>query len=243
MSFQIPANSAGSDTAIRVRLTSLHHPSPNPPVGSPPNFSAFEGQYRYLNTIAGTVSRCCNPNSNPTACAPSPTSCNSDADCTVGLNTKCERNLCPDSPAFSTYFRCARLNCTPEYRDWGSDFSSLITYVSGDPVVPDSIYHVAHLGASCEGNEAACAAASNELQIKTERWGNVDCSQAVVPGAQDIGFVVSKVRDAVGAFIKPRTQLREAVPNPLGLVNAQDISRSVDSVKGLQYPFTITPCP
>jgi hypothetical protein len=190
----------------------------------------FEGQYRYLNTIPGTVSRCCNPASNPTACAPTPTSCNSDADCTVGLNTRCEKNLCPDSPAFGTYFRCARLGCTPEYRDWGSDFSGLITYVSGDPVVPDSTYHASTLASVCAGNEAACPFASAELPIKTERWGNVDCTQAVVPTAADLGFVVSKVKDAAGAFIKPRTQLREAVPNPQSLVGALDISRAVDAV-------------
>jgi hypothetical protein len=248
MSFQIPATSAGTDTAIRVRLTSLYDvvaPLPTSGIDPGPALAPFEGQYRYLNTIPGTLSRCCNPNSNPTACAPSPTSCNSDADCTVGLNTKCMKNLCPDSPAFSTFFRCARLGCTPEYRDWGSDFSGLVTYASGDSVVSDSTYHVAHLAASCAGNEAACAAASPELQVLTERWGNVDCTQVEPPTAGDIGFVVSKVKDAAGAFIKPRTQLREAIPNPLALVAAQDIARIVDAVKGRHYPdaFTIGACP
>jgi hypothetical protein len=224
-------------------LTSLHHPAPNPPAGPPPDFSAFEGEYRYLNTIPGTLSRCCNPASNPTACNTS-VSCNSDADCIgLGLNTKCEKNLCPDSPAFATFFRCARLGCTPEYRDWGTDFSSLITYVSGDAVIPDSSYELSHLAASCAGNEAACGAASAEIEVRTERWGNVDCTTAVIPSAVDIGFVVSKVKDSVGAMIKPRTQLREATPNPLGLVNALDISRVVDAVKGFNYPFTVAVCP
>jgi hypothetical protein len=248
MSFQIPASSAGSDTAIRVKLTSLYDVTPPPPnsgVDPGPALAPFEGQYRYLNTIPGTLSRCCNPSSNPTACHPAAT-CSSDLDCMgLGLNTKCMKNLCPDSPAFSTYFRCARLGCTPQYRDWGSDFSDLITYASGDSVVSDSTYHVAILAASCAGNEAACAAASTELPVLTERWGNVDCSQAEVPTAQDIGFVVSKVKDAAGAFIKPRTQLREAVPNPLGLVAAPDIGRIVDAVKGRHYPDTWIPaaCP
>jgi hypothetical protein len=248
MSFVIPGTSAGSDTAIRVKLTSLYDvvpPLPTSGVNPGPALAAFEGQYRYLNTIPGTLSRCCNPASNPTACNTSVT-CNSNADCVgLGLNTTCMKNLCPDSPAFATFFRCARLGCTPEYRDWGSDFSGLVTYASGDSVVSDSTYHVAHLAASCAGNEAACGAASAEQMVKTERWGNVDCTTAVVPNATDIGFVVSKVKDAVGAFIKPRTQLREAIPNPLALVGAQDIARIVDAVKGRHYPdsFVIGACP
>jgi hypothetical protein len=248
ISFGIPGNPPGINTAIRVKLTSLYDVSPplsTSGVDPGPALAPFEGQYRYLNTIPGTFSRCCNPASNPTACNPSVT-CNSDADCVgLGLNTKCEKNLCPDSAAFSTYFRCARLGCTPEYRDWGSDFSGLITYATGNPVVPDSTYHAAILAASCTGIEEICAAASFELVIKTERWGNIDCTQAEFPTAVDIGRLVDKVRDAPGAFIKPRTQLRDATPNPLGLVNAQDIARLVDSVRGNHYPasFPITQCP
>jgi hypothetical protein len=213
--------------------------------------AAFEGEYRYLNTIPGTFSRCCNPASNPTACNPSVT-CNSDADCVgLGLNTECEKNLCPDSPSFNTYFRCARLGCTPEYRDWGSDFSGLITYATGDSVVPDSTYHASLLAASCAGNEPSCLAASAELMIKTERWGNMDCTGAgttgnVVPSASDIGFVVVKAGDKpFAALIKPRAQLREASPNSFALVSAQDVGRVVDACKGRHYPdsFTISTCP
>jgi hypothetical protein len=241
MPFKIPATSAGSDTAVRFRMTSVHHPVPPPSLGTVPNFALIEGDDRYLNTIPGTLSRCCNPNSNPTACNTSVT-CSSDADCVgLGLNTKCEKNLCPDSAAFATFFRCARLGCNPEYRDWGSDFSSLLTYVSGENVVPTSTYAVAHLAASCAGNEASCAAASADLMINTERWGNVDCSNGNngIPAAADISRVVDKVQDKTGAFIKPRTQLREGTPNPQGLVNAQDIARIVDAGKGQQYPFNM----
>jgi hypothetical protein len=249
ISFGIPGSAAGANTAIRVRLTSLYDVAAPLPVGVNPGpaLAAFEGEYRYLNTIAGTLSRCCNSASNPTACASSAVAqaCNSDADCTVAPHTTCMKNLCPDSPSFNTFFRCARLGCTPEYRDWGSDFAGLITYATGDAVVPDSTYHAAMLAAGCAGNEAACLAASVELMIKTERWGNVDCTTAIVPGASDLGFVVSKSKDALGALIKPRTQLREAIPNSLLLVGAQDVGRLVDVVKGLHYPasWPISQCP
>lgn len=43
----VPANS-GAQTAIRVRLASLHHPDPPNISSTPPDFSAFEGQYRWV---------------------------------------------------------------------------------------------------------------------------------------------------------------------------------------------------
>jgi hypothetical protein len=48
ISFTVPDAGTGQDTALRVELTSLHHP-PAPP--DAPNFSAFEGQFRYVNVI------------------------------------------------------------------------------------------------------------------------------------------------------------------------------------------------
>ena len=48
LSLSVPVSGAGQETALRVRLTSLHHPAA--PSGAP-DFSAFEGQVRYVNTI------------------------------------------------------------------------------------------------------------------------------------------------------------------------------------------------
>jgi hypothetical protein len=239
LSFRILDTSAGSDTAVRIRLDSLHNPTP-PPQGALPVFDLLEGGDRWLNTVPGSLSRCCNPNSNPTSCNTT-VSCNTNADCAgLGLNNTCYKNMCPDSTAFATYFRCGRIGCTPEYRDW-SDYAGLVTYATGDAVIPSSSYSVSHLAASCAGNEASCPAASPPLVVGTERWGNVDCSNGNngIPAAADIGLVTAKVRDAAGAFIKPRVHLRTAILDPISVVNAQDIGRIVDAVKGLQYPFNI----
>ena len=86
---------------------------------------------------------------------------------------------------------------------------------------------------------------SADLIVTTERWGNVDNNPpGGTPNAVDISKVVDKVKDAPGAFIEARCQLREATPNPYALsVNAQDLGRIVDAVKGLPYPFTISACP
>jgi hypothetical protein len=210
ISFVIPEGGAGNDTAVRVRLVSLHHPA-GPP--NAPNFTAFEGQYRYLNAVRDA-------GNNPVY-------------------------FCPDSAALGSSFACARLGCEPEYRDWAGIFGGDVVHVTGDSVVPSSQYAVAHLASSCAGNEANCAVKSAELITATERWGNVDNNPpGGTPNAIDIGFIVSKVKDAPGSFIESRCQLQGPTPNPYGLaVNALDIGRGVDAVKGLPYPFTISACP
>jgi hypothetical protein len=210
ISFVVPATGAGANTAIRVKLTSLHHPAGPPDA---PNFSTFEGQYRYLNAIRD------------------------------GANNAVF--VCPDSVAQGTSYPCAKLGCTPEYRDWAGLFGGTAVHVTGDSVVPSSQYAIAQLAASCAGSEANCAAASAELSISTERWGNVDNTPpAGTPNAIDISKVVDKVKDAPGSYIEARCQLREATPNPYATaVNAQDIGRVVDAVKGQRYPFTIAVCP
>jgi hypothetical protein len=210
VSFIVPTAASGANTAVRVKLTSLHHPA-GPP--NAPNFSAFEGQYRYLNAIRDAAN-------NPVF-------------------------VCPDSAALGSSYNCAKLGCVPEYRDWAGIFGGAVVHVTGDSLVPSSQYAVAHLASSCAGNEAACTAASAELTVSTERWGNVDNTPAGgTPNAIDIGFIVSKVKDAPGSFIESRCQLQGPTPNPYGLaVNALDIGRGVDAVKGLPYPFTISVCP
>ena len=52
LSFLVPPDHAGEPFAIRVRLTSLHHPATP---SNPPDFTAFEGQYRYVNVFLDTA--------------------------------------------------------------------------------------------------------------------------------------------------------------------------------------------
>jgi hypothetical protein len=107
----------------------------------------------------------------------------------------------------------------------------LVLHVAGAAIAPSSTYGVRQLTVACgEGY-------STPTVVVTGRWGDIDNSGGA-PSALDMGFVVSKVKDAVGAFIKPRTQLREAVPNSLALVGAPDIARLQDAVKGRPYPAT-----
>ncbi len=200
VSMVIPTEGAGQETAIRVKLTSLHHPATP---ANPPDFTAWEGNYRWVNAV--------------------------DTDPAGGLHT------CDDSLALHTTFRCARLGCTPEYRDWAGELAGAPLHVTGAAAVPSSTYDAAQLAASCEGNEATCAAVSEELSILTTLFGNVDNDPQL--NVLDVAAVVDKVKDLPSAFIKPRTQLQPDVPDPTANVNVLDAATAVDALKGKAYGY------
>ena len=56
----IPGN-PGKQTALRVKLTSLHHPAPPYTGGNTTNFSAYEGQYRWVQAPQTFVESNANP--------------------------------------------------------------------------------------------------------------------------------------------------------------------------------------
>jgi hypothetical protein len=152
--------------------------------------------------------------------------------------------VCNDSPAFGTSFPCAKIGCTPQYRDWATLFGGNVFYATGDSIVPDSTYHVSRIAATCGGvpGAASCSQASTPpTTITTPRWGNVNGDP--VTNAQDVAAVVDKVRDASGAVIKPRGMLQPVSINPFNPVSAIDLAQAVDGARGLRYPFQITHCP
>ncbi len=193
-----------TETAIRVRLTSLHHPSEP---ADPPDFSQFEGEYRYVNLLRD------------------------DQDQPI-FN-------CPDSEAYGTVFRCAKLSCTPEYRDWAGELGGQVLHLTGPGIVPSSRYDVAQLALSCQGSEESCTDVSDELPIFTGQWGDISPGQLDV---LDVAEGVDKVKELLGAFIKPRAQLQPNDPDPVANVNVLDVANSVDAVKEKPYPFS-GPCP
>jgi hypothetical protein len=196
-------------SALRVQLTSLHHPNPPPTGGLPPNFSALEGDFRYVNLFRDGQN---NPIFN-----------------------------CPDTFTHPSY-KCARLGCQPEYRDWATELGGAVLHVTGDSVVPSSIYDVAFLPNSCVGVEETCPQASAEISVGTVRWGDITAD--LVVNAIDVGFAVSKAKAAVGSMTEYRCLLEPQDPNPTNKnVSALDIGKAVDAVKDLPYPFTIVDCP
>ena len=193
---------AADQTALRVKMTSLHHP-PAPP--GAPNFTAFEGQYRYVNTIRDAQN-------NPVL-------------------------TCPDSAVRVTSFRCAVIGCQPEYRNWGAELNGAVLHVTGQEIVPSSMYDVAHLAASCQGHEETCAGATVELRIATSLWGDVVESDPPL-AVLDVAAEVDKVKDlATGTLMKPRAQIQGDMPSPRANVNVLDIANAVDALKDKPYPF------
>ena len=56
----------------------------------------------------------------------------------------------------------------------GSRSLRAVLHVTGESVVPASVYNVAHLGSACMGQEATCVETSASLTIGTGGWGDVN---------------------------------------------------------------------
>jgi hypothetical protein len=213
----LPSDS--TDYAIRVTLDSLHHPdSPS----NAPNMSAYEGQFRWVNSIA--------PSTTPP-------------------------HNCVDSATHGTSFRCAKLGCCPEYRDWDTELTvaSVIQdlHVMGREVVPSSEY-IIQLRYAAGAPTDPCYSCG--IRVETGKWGDVyEPGIHANPNATDIAKIVDKAKDLSTAIPEQRALLRGntnmgGIPDPLGVVvNAQDIALVVDAVKGDPYPYSgptaCSPCP
>jgi cysteine-rich repeat protein len=208
-SFVVPTDGAGRDTALRVTLISLYDPSAPFPL-NPPDFSAREGEVRYVNLLR-------DGNGDPV------TSCLSSA-------------------AFLTFYQCATLGCNPEYADWAGLFGGEPIHLSGSAIVPDSVYTISQLAASCAGNEAACVAASEELQLATARYGDADSND--LANVTDVVLTVDVVKSVLGAAWEYQCYIRKQDPEPhLDATNVTDIVLHVDAVKLFAYQFTVPGCP
>jgi hypothetical protein len=159
-----------------------------------------------------------------------------------------------ESSASGIPFFASQLQCDPYYQDWSTVG---LLHVTGSAITPSSIYEVEHLGASCEGAEAGCAAVAAPLAISTTRWGDVRTpynppDPSVQPDISDVSSLVDKFRNAPGAPIKARGFLAGAPGNPFGEITPavlgvdfgfSHISACVDAFRGVPYPYTISACP
>lgn len=193
-------------TALRLTLTSLHHVNPPYTGGIATDFSAFEGQTRW-----------------------------------VGPPTQYT-----ESSSDATTFYAATTQCTPFYTDW----STLgLLHITGPEIIPSSVYTLANVAVSCQGNEANCADVSEPLEVVTTRWADVVLpfnppSLTVQPDLGDVSALVDKFRSAPSAPIKVQALLAGDMPDLDGDVNFTQISAAVDAFKGLPYPNAgPSPCP
>jgi len=149
---------------------------------------------------------------------------------------------CQETESPPTTFKCATLQCSPVYMDWEAALNGQTLHVTGQAVVPSSTYEVRQLAASCQGNEATCAAISAQLIIATARWGDVSAAfQApspaplTQPNISDVAACVDKFKAVATAIIVARADVNPAVPN--SRVDIADVASIVDAFKNLAYPF------
>lgn len=205
-------------TAIRVNMIDLQNPNPANFACCPaPDFSTFE---RATCTAAGELNGCAR---------------------WVGLPVTVWNSQY--NPVLGSY-RAARLQCSPQYHDWGSEGP---VFVVGAEIIPSSTYEVEVYGPSCEGGEAAC----NDvwcpgLTLQTRRWADVVSqfnppSPTSQPDAHDVVAIVNRFKHIQNAFSKANTQI---YGNRMELnldVSGLDLSAAVDALKGLAYPYN-GPC-
>ena len=144
-------------------------------------------------------------------------------------------------------FYASKLQCEPYYHDWTTVG---LLHVTGEAIVPTSVYEVQNLAASCMGSEASCTAVSTPLSIVTTRWGDVvdafnPPSTTSQPDFGDIAALVNKFKGAPGAPIKARALLAGNARGNIDIVpdlGFGHISACVDAFKGLAYPYKPGKC-
>lgn len=152
-----------------------------------------------------------------------------------------------ESRASALPFYSSNLQCEPHYQDW----STLgLLHVSGEAVVPSSIYDVQSLSESCRNNEDDCPLVSTPLTLETARWGDIvdieKTGAAELPDFVDIASLVAKFKDLPGAPRKPVALLagvnERGAMNPGFDLNITHVSVVVDAFMGRPYPYKPGKC-
>jgi hypothetical protein len=149
---------------------------------------------------------------------------------------------CLSSAAFQLTYRCATLGCDPEYADWSGIFGEEELFVSGNAVLPDSVYHVAHLPVVCIGAEETCMVGSKNVEFSTARHGDANGEGGV--NITDVVQTVDRVKDMPGALPEYFCYIRNPDPKPnLESVNVTDVVTHVDALKLTSYVLPVFSCP
>lgn len=140
----------------------------------------------------------------------------------------------------------SNLQCEPHYQDWSTVG---VLHVTGEAVVPSSIYEIQSVSGSCRDNEENCEALSIALTLETTRWGDIiyfDAGPGEYPDFGDISALIDKFRDEPGAPPKAGALLAGVTARgtlSLGSdLNIAHIAIAVDAFQGLPYPYKPGKC-
>ncbi|MBI4716446.1 MAG: S8 family serine peptidase [Planctomycetes bacterium] len=141
----------------------------------------------------------------------------------------------------------ARLQCTPEYRNWGA--APTLVHIGDAEVTPGATYNVKALGNGCsDANPASFSAAATVST--TLVWGDTvgmfDGAVWTPPNAVvnfvDVQAVLQRYQGRPTAPALVRVDVDGQMPN--AVVNFADIQRAIQAFLGAGYPYDPpTPCP
>jgi len=141
---------------------------------------------------------------------------------------------CTDSTSFGTSYKCAKLGCEPEYRDWGQVVGpTTVLHVTSPEVVPSSTYSAYLIRQSC--STESWASFSSGVLVETALWGDLDDSGSL--DVLDISTAVDKVKDLAYALREFRVLLQNNSAEPDQPVNVLDIVFVVDALRNFPYRF------
>lgn len=162
----------------------------------------------------------------------------------VGPPTLAIDGLSPD-------FMFSRLQCTPDYRDWGA--IGLI-HVADDEIVPSEL-----LGASLSeavydiqaiAENALTTVEANyscALRLPTAKWGDViaQCVSAKsfchppdgIVNMMDINAIVDKFQGEPGGPRKPMSDIAQQCPMPMNPINFQDVNACGAAFQSKRFPY------
>lgn len=148
---------------------------------------------------------------------------------------------CVSAPAWNTTYPCATVGCEPEWVDWASLFGDATVYLSGNALIPDSEYTIAHLEPSCFGSEATCTDTSDEVLVITARSG--DSQPDDVVNVTDVVNTVDVVKQLFTSLFEYHVYVRKADPQPqFDVTNVTDVVLHVDALKLEAYQLPVNPC-
>ncbi len=202
ISFSVPSAATAflGETALRIKLTSLHHVG-RCDGGTNDNGACTAGNGATVCTGGGV---CLVPYGGG---ASIPFTAFEGQSVYVGPPVNYVESFASGIP-----FQASATQCTPHYQDWGTVG---LLHVTGSAIVPSSTYHVENVALACQGVEGSVdcvsggANVSAQLAIKTARWGDVEVpynppSTTTQPNFEDISALVDKFKNKLGAPIKAR---------------------------------------
>ncbi|MBI1826401.1 MAG: hypothetical protein HY287_02665 [Planctomycetes bacterium] len=233
-SFRVRSGANPPATAIRVVLAQLQRPSPsNLPQFPAPNFSAFEGQVRYVST----PTNCTETETPPTTfkCAQlqcAPVYVDWPAALGGAVLHVTGRDVVPSSVyevrQLASSCQGSEASCTAI-----SAPLTIKTQRWGDVATPFQPHAV------CVGGSNAGAACTTNVQCTG--GGTCNTPPLTQPAIGDIVACVDKFKGLPSALIVARADVTPSPPD--NKVNISDVASIVDAFKGFAYPFTGTSGP